>query len=165
MPAEPSGPVADNSRCFVCHANYDFTDEPLAFAHARANVGCVLCHGNSERHSTDEDGLTPPDRMFPLGHVRFNCLGCHNSRLLVRNDASRTHLPAEERPDHQSVLDGTAKEKRFCTDCHGDHRLGHRTRRWDKRTGRLVFRDATPTMVKKSLITPPSTPAAPESGR
>ncbi len=56
--APTQGPVADNSRCLVCHANYE--DEPLSVAHAKANLGCVRCHGVSSPHSTDEDGLTAP---------------------------------------------------------------------------------------------------------
>jgi len=47
-PGEPSaeaatGPVADNSACFVCHDNY--REEPLVDCHAVENVGCVDCHG------------------------------------------------------------------------------------------------------------------------
>lgn len=146
----PSGPVANNTRCFVCHANYDFYEEQLVFGHAKANVGCVQCHGESSRHSADEDGLTPPDRMFPKAHIRFNCLGCHNWMKLVASDKTRQNrADLDEKPDHQSVLDGTAKKK-LCTDCHGDHRLGHRTRAWDKRTGKLLRRDATPAMLRPS---------------
>ena len=147
-PSAPSGPAADNSRCFVCHANYDFNDEQLALTHARANVGCVKCHGESTRHSADEDGFTPPDRMFPKSHIRFNCLGCHDWMKLVDSDkAKKDRADLEEKPDHQSVLDATA-QKKLCTDCHGDHRLGHRTRVWDKRTGNLLRRDATPAMLR-----------------
>jgi len=35
---EETGPVADNSRCHVCHINY--ADEALAVTHARANIRC-----------------------------------------------------------------------------------------------------------------------------
>lgn len=28
-----------------------------------------------------------------------------------------------------------------CTDCHGEHRLGYRTRKWDKVTGELIKDD------------------------
>jgi hypothetical protein len=147
-PAAVLRPVANNSRCFVCHANSDFNEEQLVFGHAKANVGCVQCHGESTRHSADEDGLTPPDRMFPKAHIRFNCLGCHDWVKLVASDKTKQHradLP--EKPDHQAVLEATAQNK-LCTDCHGDHRLGHRTRVWDKRTGKLVRRDATPAMLR-----------------
>jgi hypothetical protein len=140
--------MADNSRCFVCHANYDFDEEKLVFSHARVNIGCTRCHGDSPRHSADEDGLTPPDRMFSRGNIRFNCLGCHDWLKLVASDQlKRDRTDLQEKPDHQAVLDGTAAEKKFCTDCHGEHRLGHRTRKWDKRTGQLIFRDATPAML------------------
>lgn len=144
-PPAPKGPVADNSRCFVCHANYDFNDEKLAFTHAQANIGCVRCHGESSRHSTDEDGLTAPDKMFPLAHVRFNCLGCHSWVKLIESDKKKTDR--KEKVDHQAVLAGTAQDKRFCTDCHGEHRLSHRTRIWNRRTGQLISKDATPRML------------------
>ncbi len=144
----PKGPVADNSRCFVCHANYDFNEEKLALAHAQANIGCVRCHGDSSRHSTDEDGLTAPDRMFPQAHIRFNCLGCHDWVKLIASDKTKQdRVDLKEKPDHQAVLDGTATDKKICTDCHGEHRLTHRTRRWNKRTSELIYRDSTPRML------------------
>ncbi|HON09051.1 MAG TPA: multiheme c-type cytochrome, partial [Verrucomicrobiota bacterium] len=56
------GPPADNSRCLVCHANFE--DEKLTAAHLKANVGCIVCHLECDSHCVDEDNLTPPDRMF-----------------------------------------------------------------------------------------------------
>ena len=141
-----AGPVADNARCFVCHANYE--EEQLSVVHAKANVSCVRCHGVSSPHSTDENGLTAPDRMFPKGHVRLNCLSCHDWVKLIESDktkADRTDL--KEKPDHRAVLDGTNREKRFCTDCHGEHRMYFRTKGWNKRSGVLIFKDGTPLMV------------------
>lgn len=143
----PKGPLADNSRCFVCHANYE--EEQLSVVHAKANVGCVRCHGNSSPHSTDEDGLTAPDRMFPKAHIRLNCLSCHDWVKLVESDKNkidRTDL--KEKADHQAVLDGKNREKPFCTDCHGEHRMFFRTKGWDRRTGVLLFKDGIPRMVK-----------------
>ena len=145
-PSPPATPIADNSRCFVCHANYE--EKPLSVSHAKANIGCVRCHGNSSPHSTDEDGLTAPDRMYPKSHVRFNCLSCHDWVKLVDSDktkANRTDLP--EKPDHQAVLNGTNREKPFCTDCHGQHRMYYRTKGWNKRSGVFLFKDGTPLML------------------
>jgi hypothetical protein len=154
-PVGSKGPVADNSRCFVCHGNYDFDDEKLALVHAKANIGCVRCHGDSPKHSADEDGLTPPERMYPQSRIRFNCLGCHDWVKLVASDKTRPpRADLKEKPDHQAVLDGVLKEKKFCTDCHGEHRLSHRTRRWDKRTGQLVYRDRTPQMLNDAAASP-----------
>ncbi|MGC8829318.1 MAG: cytochrome c3 family protein [Verrucomicrobiia bacterium] len=114
------GPPADNSRCYVCHANYQ--SEKLTVIHLKANVGCVLCHGISTNHSTDEDNLTPPDVMYPhKGAVRFRCLSCHNYKLLIEADRDKKEL--KEPPDHQSVLSGTNKDGRFCMDCHSNHKL------------------------------------------
>ena len=145
----PTGPVADNSRCFVCHANYE--EEPLSVAHAKANIGCVRCHGVSSRHSADEDGLTAPERMYPKAWVRLNCLGCHDWVKLVESDKSKqARADLKEKPDHKAVLEGTVGEKRFCTDCHGEHRMFYRTRGWNKRSGVLVFKDSTPRMLPAS---------------
>ena len=116
-------PVADNSRCHVCHMNYE--DEELAVVHARANIGCEKCHGSSDAHCSDEDHLTPPDVMYPLTKINPSCMECHTrDRIDI--------MP------HQPIFDGTASDgAKHCTDCHGSHRLARRTRAWDKATGKL----------------------------
>jgi hypothetical protein len=118
------GPVADNSRCHVCHMNYE--EEELAVSHARANVGCEECHGDSTPHCSDEDNITAPDIMYPREKINPFCLRCH---------------PGEKLSDlHKFVIAGNA-EKRTCADCHGEHRLAYRTRRWNKVTGELIGDD------------------------
>jgi hypothetical protein len=124
LPAQ--GPVADNSRCHVCHINY--ADEKLAVTHARADVGCEDCHGASDDHCGDEDNVTPPQIMYPMAKIVPFCMGCH----------ARASIDIEP---HKPLLAGTATEKKYCTDCHGQHRLGYRTRRWDKKTGELIEDD------------------------
>lgn len=117
QPAEDSG--ADNSRCHVCHANY--IQEVLAVTHARANIGCVNCHGQSDNHIADESWTsggngTPPDKIYTLPMVNPLCLSCH----------------AREKIDtapHQALFSGTT-EKKYCTDCHGSHRLARRKCKW-----------------------------------
>jgi len=112
---------ADNSRCYVCHINYD--GEELVADHAIANIGCEKCHGFSYAHCNDEANVTPPDTMYAREKVNPSCLSCH---------------PAEKLTDvHKPVLTGTAEEK-YCTDCHGQHRLPRRSHRWDKTTGKLL---------------------------
>ena len=108
---ENPGPLADNSRCYVCHINYEV--EELTSMHAKADVGCERCHGASDAHCSDKDNITPPDIMYPAEKVNSLCKNCH--------------------PDGK--LGGG---KKYCTDCHGEHRLSHRTRRWDKATGMLI---------------------------
>jgi len=116
-------PVADNSRCHVCHINYE--DEKLAVVHARANIGCERCHGSSDAHCSDEDHLTPPDVMYPLAKINPACMKCHTQNKIDL-------IP------HRPLFDGTAAEGgKHCTDCHGDHRLERRMRKWDKTTGKL----------------------------
>src|SRR5210317_850577 len=67
--------TADNSFCYVCHLNYD--EEELTEIHLPYGVGCETCHGISDKHSEDEDSVTPPDVMFPKKHVSSFCAECH----------------------------------------------------------------------------------------
>jgi len=121
------GSAAYNTFCYVCHLN--FKKEKLALRHARAGVGCTKCHGNSEDHSADEDNVTPPEIMYAKKKINPSCTKCHKPRELARKS------------QHKPVLAGTAKHKKYCTDCHGDHRVAVRTRRWNKDTGKLIADD------------------------
>jgi hypothetical protein len=115
----PGKPEADNSRCYVCHLNY--AQEKLAVTHAWANIGCKDCHGDCDAHIADESWAsggngTPPGIMYPPDKVNPFCLGCH----------TKGNIDVEQ---HKPLFVGTAKEK-YCTDCHGDHRLAHRRCKW-----------------------------------
>ena len=116
---QPQRKGADNSRCFVCHINY--VREELAVTHARADIGCAKCHGRGDAHIADESWAsggkgTPPEIMYTRDKINPFCLNCH-------------------RPDkiglkrHKEVLAGTGKKK-YCTDCHGKHRLPKRRCKW-----------------------------------
>lgn len=122
----PAGPVADNSRCHVCHVNYE--GEALTLIHARADVGCEDCHGASDAHCSDEDNVTPPDTMFAQDKVKSFCMGCHTKEKIGIDV-------------HNSVMAEADPDKALCTACHGEHRLAHRTRRWDKVTRELIKDD------------------------
>jgi hypothetical protein len=125
-------PPADNHACFVCHANYD--GEPMSERHAKAGIGCVECHGQSTAHRNDEDNITPPDRMYPADAIDKACHHCH-----------QTHdVPARAVLAHLQRRSLTAKDPKElnCTDCHGKHRLEHRSVQWDKKTGKLLPRAA-----------------------
>jgi hypothetical protein len=124
--APPTGPVADNFRCYVCHINYE--DEELAVQHARADIGCEQCHGACDAHCNDEDNITPPDIMYPVAKINPFCMACHPE------DDLDPQL-------HEPVLADLETEKKYCTDCHGEHRLSYRTRKWDKTTGKLIQDD------------------------
>lgn len=115
----PAGPVADNSRCHHCHLNYEI--EELAVDHARANIGCADCHGQSDAHIADESWAsggngTAPDVMYLPEKIVPFCNDCH---------------PKEEMdPDeHKDFFAGLRTEK-VCTDCHGEHRLETRQCKW-----------------------------------
>lgn len=125
---QPEGPAADNGPCFVCHANY--REEPLAVWHARENIGCVDCHGRSFAHRNDENNTTPPDVMYPRAKIDPGCLNCHPRHDVPARDVVQLFL---QRCDPQ--MDA---KKLACTDCHGEHRLSHRTVRWNKTTRKLL---------------------------
>jgi len=116
----------DNSRCYVCHINFAFDD--MTLKHEEANIGCETCHGPSDAHCSDEDNIIPPDIMWPLSTLNSKCMECHEQAT----------LPAEE---HAEIFASSSEEKKVCTDCHGDHRLPHRTRIWNRETGELIESD------------------------
>jgi hypothetical protein len=115
---QSDAPKADNSRCFVCHVNY--MQEDIAVTHARANIGCAGCHGESDEHIADESWAsggngTAPDTMFPKPKINPFCMGCHNKDKI---DAD------QHKPLFANI------ETTVCTDCHGKHRLEVRKCKW-----------------------------------
>jgi hypothetical protein len=128
-PIEP----ADNSYCYVCHINYK--SEDIAAQHEKQGVGCESCHGMSDNHSSDENGLTAPDRMFAKDKIRAYCTSCHREKDLRKVEMHR-----------QFVFMDKTDDRKGCTDCHGKHRLENRTRKWNKDTGALVWKDGAPVM-------------------
>lgn len=116
--------IANNKACHVCHLNY--ADEPLAVSHAKKGVGCVDCHGDSEKHLGDEAAVIAPDQIYDTGNNKACCMECHE-----KADLNRKCL---------SALDYKEGGK-DCTDCHGSHRLNKRQRKWDPKTRKLLWSD------------------------
>ena len=115
---DPDEPQADNSRCFVCHINY--MAEDIAVIHARADIGCNGCHGESDEHIADESWAsggngTAPDTMFPKPRIVPFCMGCHPKDKIDL---------VQHKPLFANI------EKMVCTDCHGEHRLPIRRCKW-----------------------------------
>jgi hypothetical protein len=115
---QPDAPQADNSRCFVCHINY--MQEDIAVIHARENIGCADCHGQSDAHIADESWAsggngTPPDTMYPRAKINPFCMGCHTKDKI-------------DTDQHKPLFANF--EKTVCTDCHGSHRLEVRKCKW-----------------------------------
>jgi len=111
--------MADNSRCFVCHINYE--QEKIAVTHARQGMGCANCHGESDEHIADESWAsggngTAPDRMFTRAQINPFCMSCHTKEKI-------------DTEQHKILFAGDSGEK-YCTDCHGDHRLTNRKCKW-----------------------------------
>lgn len=119
----------DNSYCHVCHLNFEI--EPLSLAHVAVGVGCDDCLGESLEHADDEDNDTPPDIMYAKSQINESCMNtdCH-PRAQMEKEAGHRPWFAE--------VDG---ENKYCTDCHGEHRLDERQRRWDKETRKLIERE------------------------
>ena len=110
---------ADNSFCHVCHIN--FMDEEFATVHMKANIGCVDCHGDCEEHIADESWAsggngTPPGKMYTRDKINPACMACHPKGQM-------------DKEQHEEFLAGTSEEK-YCTDCHGKHRLANRKCKW-----------------------------------
>ncbi len=115
---ESDEPQADNSRCFVCHINY--MAEDIAVIHARADIGCAGCHGESDEHIADESWAsggngTAPDTMFPKPKIVPFCMGCHPKDKI-------------DTVQHKPLFENI--EKMVCTDCHGEHLLPIRRCKW-----------------------------------
>lgn len=111
-------PLADNSRCHVCHVN--FQQEELSLKHAKAGVGCAKCHGASDAHIADESWAsggngTAPEMMYPADKINPACLSCHKDKL--------------DREKHKDFLAGNTKQK-LCTECHGKHKMAVRKCKW-----------------------------------
>ena len=110
---------ANNNRCRVCHLNLG--EEELAVTHAKAGIGCAQCHGASDAHIADESWAsggngTAPEIMYLRAQINDFCLKCH--------PRDKTDSAA-----HQTFWTGASPEK-FCTDCHGKHRLVQRKCKW-----------------------------------
>ena len=120
-----------NQFCSACH--YAFSDEKLARIHEKAGIGCERCHGESERHRSDEDNITPPEIMYPKERINPTCMMCH-PRAEIKHVSSHNNLLSGV-----ETIFNTYISRKYCTDCHAeDHRIKVRTIRWNKATGELL---------------------------
>ena len=134
--AEPSGQAGfvANQFCSACH--YGFSDENLALTHEKAGIGCERCHGESERHRSDEKNITPPEIMYPEAKINPTCMMCHPRHEISHVESHKALLEGAK-----TVFDSTDKgdNQTYCTDCHAQHhRINVRTIRWNKQTGELI---------------------------
>jgi len=131
--SENKGFVA-NQFCSACH--YGFSDERLASTHEKAGIGCERCHGESERHRSDEDNITPPEIMYPKAKINPTCMMCHPRHEIQHVAHHKTLLEGAKTIFDSADQDG---RHRYCTDCHAPHhRINVRTTRWNKETGELI---------------------------
>ena len=114
--AAPPGDAIDalgaNLACYVCHTT--FIKEEMVQVHLKENIGCIKCHGLSDKHANDENiGATKPDVTFKRPKVDASCAQCHEghdapAKAVIARFLER-HLPADRTP--------------ICTDCHGTHKI------------------------------------------
>ena len=134
-PSSTSAPPKKRLICYDCHANY--LEEPIAVAHAKENITCVKCHGESTAHSNDEENITPPNRMYPAARIDSMCRECHETH----EASARKIIACWQKRCPQK----TDPSQLVCTDCHGEHRLKNRTVHWDKSTGQLIAKSPAAT--------------------
>ena len=150
----------ENTACFVCHANYK--TEFLANSHAKVNISCFNCHGESSAHQNDENNITAPGTMYPADKIDPFCQSCHkvhniSSRKIIasflkkKSEGANTSCLGQDCHESDDIppekvvtrwkelaLGETDPDKIVCTDCHGEHRMKVRTIIWDKKSGKLL---------------------------
>ena len=131
---KPSPGFVANPFCYACHA--DFQGEALESAHAKAGVGCERCHGESDRHRSDEANITPPELMYPRARITPTCMMCHPRDTIKHVDSHKVILAGaatvfdEEKPEAPLTV---------CTDCDAKHhKMNVRITRWNKATGEIL---------------------------
>jgi hypothetical protein len=85
--------------------------------------------------------------MFPRGKIDASCIACHDT-----HDAPAAQVIARL---HERVPRVSEVQDVVCTDCHGHHRLAHRTVVWNRATGELLTgkQDASATNPGPTLDT------------
>lgn len=122
-----------NEFCSACH--YGFDEEELAANHRKAGIGCERCHGESERHRSDEANVTPPEIMYPKDKINPTCMMCHPRHEIKHVKSHDLFLAGAD-----TIFDTDSDSpKLYCTTCHAKkHRINVRSVRWNKATGELL---------------------------
>jgi len=129
-----------NPFCLACHA--DLEEEELVVEHLIAGIGCERCHGESERHRSDEENATPPEIMYPRAKINPTCMMCHPRENIEHVNDHKPLLAGAKTifdPEIDDSASGSADPEICCADCHTEkHRMKVRTVRWDKATGEIL---------------------------
>jgi len=132
--SKPNPGFVANPFCYACHA--DFEGETLVARHRKAGIGCERCHGESERHRSDEANITPPELMYPRTRIIPTCMICHPRDTIKHVQAHKPILDGAATVFDEDEPKGPAK---VCTDCHAkNHKMSVRTVRWNKATGEVL---------------------------
>ena len=131
---KPKPGFVANPFCYACHA--DFEGETLVDKHEKAGIGCERCHGESERHRSDEANITPPEIMYPRTRIIPTCMMCHPRDTIKHVQAHKPILDGAATVFDEEEPKGPAK---VCTDCHAkNHKMNVRIVRWNKATGEVL---------------------------
>ncbi len=131
---KPNPVFVANPFCYACHAG--FQGEALEAAHAKAGIGCERCHGESDRHRSDEANITPPELMYPKARITPMCMMCHPRGAIKHVDSHKAILEGAATVFDKENPEGQAE---VCTDCHAKHhKMNVRITRWNKATGEIV---------------------------
>ncbi len=126
-----------NPFCFACHA--DFDGEELALEHELAGIGCERCHGESERHRSDENNVTPPEIMYLKAKINPTCMMCHPRADIRHVKDHEPFLAGAKTIFDEQIERVAAGGEKYCTDCHGTkHSMKVRIVRWNKATGEII---------------------------
>jgi hypothetical protein len=126
-----------NPFCMACHA--DFEEDELALDHKLAGIGCERCHGESERHRSDEANITPPELMYPKARINPTCMMCHPRHEIEHVQHHAAILAGAETIFDEKADESASSSPQYCMDCHGrGHRMNVRIVRWDKATGEII---------------------------
>jgi len=103
-PPKPKLPacVTENG-CHVCHKEQ--ATEMLQSKHIHKGIGCVKCHGPSEKHKLTAEKRAKPTRTFTHATAEEWCNSCHEAYC----------------PHAQTNLRIPPEKRKTCPDCHGPH--------------------------------------------
>lgn len=101
-PPPPPSLSATLGGCPICHI--DVVEKRRGSKHERKGIGCITCHGTSQKHLEDENNEVKPDRAFAPADIDDFCAGCHLDTC-PQSQAKQRRVPPKN-----------------CAACHGAHR-------------------------------------------
>jgi hypothetical protein len=148
LPAPPEIAVDSelSADCFICHT--EIAEHIEGDLHFKAGLHCVVCHGRSRAHLTQEDEGALPDIVFRRWRPEDDryqwrveqaslrlagfCASCHASEgtdAVGYQDLEKISWSAYLKSRHGRAVSRDSRDAPSCTDCHWIHRIG--VQNWD----------------------------------